>query len=134
MSAKETVTNSETTDKRLENLKPFPKGVSGNPKGRPKGRKNNVTIFREILEARDLKESDPTTYLFSKLVDIIEDENPNISITRQAGNDILDRLYGKPESTVKHGRTPEELALAGKDVINDLLVKAGIEEAEIVEE
>jgi len=134
MSAKETVTNSETTDKRLENLKPFPKGVSGNPKGRPKGRKNNVTIFREILEARDLKESDPTTYLFSKLVDIIEDENPNISITRQAINDVFDRLYGKPESTVKHGRTPEELALAGKDVINDLLVKAGIEEAEIVEE
>ncbi len=33
----------------LENLKPFPKGVSGNPKGRPKGVKNLATVVQQIL-------------------------------------------------------------------------------------
>ena len=32
-----------------ENLKPFPKGVSGNPKGRPKGIKNWSTVVQQIL-------------------------------------------------------------------------------------
>jgi hypothetical protein len=35
-----------------ENLKPWPKGVSGNPAGRPKGSKNLATIVRE-LESED---------------------------------------------------------------------------------
>lgn len=35
---------------RTKNLIPFPKGVSGNPEGRPKGRKNLATIIRELEE------------------------------------------------------------------------------------
>jgi hypothetical protein len=33
-----------------EGAKPFKKGQSGNPKGRPKGRRNRATIIREWLE------------------------------------------------------------------------------------
>ena len=33
-----------------ENLVSFPKGVSGNPNGRPKGTKNRSTLVRELLE------------------------------------------------------------------------------------
>lgn len=36
------------------NLKPFPKGVSGNPKGRPKGSKNWSTIVRDLLNDEEL--------------------------------------------------------------------------------
>ena len=35
---------------KLNNLKPFEKGESGNPNGRPKGAKNRSTIARKWLE------------------------------------------------------------------------------------
>lgn len=35
---------------KLNNLKPFEKGESGNPNGRPKGSKNRSTIARKWLE------------------------------------------------------------------------------------
>ncbi len=35
----------------VANLTPFPKGVSGNPSGKPKGIRNRSTIVREALEA-----------------------------------------------------------------------------------
>ena len=35
-----------------KNLKPFKKGQSGNPKGRPKGSLDSATIIRKWLEAK----------------------------------------------------------------------------------
>ena len=43
---------SDSTEKKLRNLKPFKPGQSGNPKGRPKGARNRLgTQFLEALEA-----------------------------------------------------------------------------------
>jgi hypothetical protein len=36
---------------QAQNLKPFPKGTSGNPKGRPKGSANLSTRIRNYLES-----------------------------------------------------------------------------------
>lgn len=35
-----------------QNLKPWKKGQSGNPSGKPKGTRNRSTIIRELLEAK----------------------------------------------------------------------------------
>jgi phage gp16-like protein len=35
-----------------DNLKPWKKGQSGNPSGKPKGTRNRSTIIRELLEAK----------------------------------------------------------------------------------
>lgn len=43
-------------EKRLKNLKPWPKGVSGNSKGRPKGIRNMATLVQQILADEALME------------------------------------------------------------------------------
>lgn len=39
----------ESEQRKLANLKPFKKGESGNPKGRPVGSRNVSTVLKEIL-------------------------------------------------------------------------------------
>lgn len=44
-----------------QNLRPFPKGVSGNPKGRPKGVKNWSTVVQQLLADENLIDKVVTT-------------------------------------------------------------------------
>ncbi len=62
--------------------KPFPKGVSGNPGGRPK----IDPEVREILKAHSVEAA-------SRLVEMMYDDNPKIAMW--AITDILDRTQGK---------------------------------------
>ena len=60
--------NNQPKPNPVPNNKPFPKGVSGNPLGRPKGLRNRSTIVREWLE---------TTY---KKVNPITGQNETLQI------------------------------------------------------
>lgn len=44
-----------------QNLKPFPKGTSGNPKGRPKGVKNWSSVVQQLLADENLIDKVVTT-------------------------------------------------------------------------
>lgn len=83
-----------SVNNRVKGLKPFKKGESGNPNGRPKGRKNFSTLYFEALE--HLAKLNNTT------ADALELEmHANALKKARAGDfafyrDTLDRLHGKP--------------------------------------
>ena len=81
------------TDKRLENLAPpFKKGETGNPKGRPKGRRNFTTIFYDALEKLAEKNGIPADQLETEIVE-------KALLSARKGDhrfykDLMDRLHG----------------------------------------
>lgn len=135
--------NSEQTkkksDKRLDNLVPFKKGESGNALGRPKGSKNKSTILREMLALKGVEQSDPDMFYMSQYIDIITRKDQDDEMKSKALEKLFDRVYGKPKSTVEHGRTPADLEAAGNIVTQLILGKEiktddfiDAEEAEVV--
>jgi hypothetical protein len=87
-----------------QNLKPFPKGVSGNPAGKPKGVQNSKTRLLRLLE------------LVTKVRNPVTGEEEEFSIAEQldmqiiakarkgdlkAYEIILDRLEGKPKQSTE---------------------------------
>ena len=78
--------NSQVSDgsvRRLANLKPFQRGVSGNPGGKPKGE-----------DVRSLARKN-TKRAMERIVELIDDEDPRVAL--MAAKEVLDRAYGKPK-------------------------------------
>jgi hypothetical protein len=68
--------------------RPFPKGVSGNPGGKPKV----AGEVRALLEGNTLKAAE-------KLIAMLNDSDTKIALA--AANGILDRVLGKPRQAVE---------------------------------
>lgn len=58
-----------------ENLKPFPKGKSGNPKGRPKSFKQLRALFISIAE-EPVKDDDTVTRVENMIREMLKSDNP----------------------------------------------------------
>lgn len=97
-----------------ENLKPFQKGQSGNPAGKPKGTLNFTTILREILEEEVTDEHGIKIpkgklalieWLNASLVgrDIHDKDGNKVSNVKdwKAIQAILERIEGKPTEKVE---------------------------------
>ena len=73
-------------DRRLANLRPFPKGVSGNPSGTSKA----VAELRALARAN-------TTAAFNKLIELLQSRDERVAL--MAAKEILDRGFGRPTPT-----------------------------------
>jgi hypothetical protein len=90
------------------NLKPFKKGVSGNPKGRKKGVRNRSSIIREVFNSISVLNEDDFNQLQSKFPHIKNDMSIEYLMTLvQVNNAIFkgdlraykvlnEALYGTP--------------------------------------
>jgi hypothetical protein len=95
---------------RIENLKPFKKGVSGNPTGRRKPRKPEDVIKAALDEAQviiieDLREAAKrlTHKALRNLEKAIDADDCLWPAQIVAAKEILDRGWGKPKEHVQAG-------------------------------
>ncbi len=82
-------------DKRLANLKPFPKGVSGNPGGRPKKALLSDALRRQIAEAVPNAPEKTIAEVIARAL-IREAVSGNVQAIREIG----DRSEGKPAQAI----------------------------------
>lgn len=90
----EKIVKNSGKNKGIANLKPFEKGQTGNPNGRPNGQRNYATIYREALaKIAALEKITP---------DDLEDDMISVAVKRARKGDavfyrdIMDRIHGKP--------------------------------------
>lgn len=94
--------NSEKTEKKLANLKPFKPGESGNPNGRPEGTKNRSTILKKWLEVatkvKDLNGIEVEGTVEDKMAIAIIKKGIEGDVP--AFKEIADSVYGKAPQTI----------------------------------
>lgn len=101
---------------------PFPKGVSGNPNGRPKGKRNFDTLFKEAITK--IAEAD------GKTLDEMEEQLVQVGYDKaregdyRFWQDIFDRLHGKPISRNENlnlNRDMDKLEPEERERLNNLI-------------
>ena len=108
----------------IPNNKPFKKGQSGNPNGRPKGRKNRSTIARYWLEVnQNLK--NPLTGTDEEMS---QEDLMTLALIKKAREGdvsayraLMDSGYGAPVQVVEQTNTNVDLSDLSTDEIKDLL-------------
>jgi hypothetical protein len=96
---------------RLDNLRKFEKGQTGNPNGRPKGARNRSTILRELLDLNDQE-----LLMHQAQIDkAIEQKDTN------AYKAVLDSAYGAPVQQIEQTQTNVDLSDLTTDEIKQML-------------
>ena len=87
-----------------QNLKPFPKGVSGNPAGKPKGTEHSKTRLKRLLDLVQ-KKKNPITgqeeeFTVLELMDM-QMIAKALRGDQRAYQEVIDRLEGKPKQSTE---------------------------------
>jgi len=108
------------TDVRMKNLKPWPKGTSGNPAGQPKSVVEINKLAREMTPA-----------VLHKLNEIVHDPESSNRDKINAAIAIADRGCGRPAVGIFHGTGPNQppgfVLEGGTEDDNALLLRAANE-------
>lgn len=95
-----------------ENLIPYQKGQSGNPKGRPKGSKNRSTIAKKWLQV----EQDLKNPLTSEIETMSQEDLMTLALIKkarkgdvQAYQKLLDSAYGAPVQQIEQTNIEQPL-------------------------
>jgi hypothetical protein len=109
---------------RLDNLKKFEQGESGNPNGRPKGAKGRATIARKWLEVnQNLKNpitGDNETLSQEDLMTLAQIKKARDGDTN-AYKALMDSGYGAPVQQIEQTNTEIDLSNLTTDELRDLL-------------
>jgi hypothetical protein len=111
----------DSTEKKLRNLRPFNPGQSGNPKGRPKGARNRLgTQFLEALEADFNKHG-------AKAIALVREKKPEVYIRV-----VADLLPKEANINVEAGEAFIQLWRKISDGLGDELAERLDEEPSVV--
>lgn len=109
---------------KLDNLRPFEKGESGNPNGRPKGAKGRATIARYWLEINQ-KLKNPITGTEETMS---QEDLMTLALIKKAREGdvaaykaLMDSGYGSPIQQIEQTQTTVDLSDLTTDEIKDLL-------------
>ncbi len=109
---------------KLDNLKKFEKGESGNPNGRPKGAKNRSTIAKYWLEVNQ-KLKNPLTGTDEVMS---QEDLMTLALIKKAREGdvaaykaLMDSGYGAPIQQIEQQQTNIDLSNLSTDEIKELL-------------
>ncbi len=112
---------------REDNLIPYQKGQSGNPKGRPKGAKGRATIARYWLSI----EQNLTNPLTGGKETMSQEDLMTLALIKKAREGdvaaykaLMDSGYGAPVQQIEQQQTNVDLSHLSTDEIRDLLNNA----------
>ena len=113
---------------KYENLKPFEKGKSGNPNGRPKGAKNRSTIARFWLNVEEKLKNpitgDVETMSQEDLMTLAQIKKARDGDTT-AYRALMDSTYGAPIQQVEQTQTQYDFSHLSIDEIKEVLKENG---------
>lgn len=111
-------------DKKTVPGRPFPPGVSGNPAGRPKGRRNTRSMLIELLEAQDARDGNGADCTHARPLALelmatafAKKRRVPAAVRLNALNHIIDRVDGKIIQPFDHTSGGETMAAPKTTVI-----------------
>lgn len=109
---------------KLDNLKPYKKGESGNPKGYPTGKKNRSTVARYWMEVNQ-KLKNPLTGTEETMS---QEDLMTLALIKKAREgdvsayrELMNSGYGAPVQQIEQTQTNIDLSDLTTDEIKDLL-------------
>ncbi len=102
----------------MSNLKPYKKGESGNPSGKPKGTRNRSTIVREWMEAIE-RAKNPIT---GEVEELSQADIATLAVLKKARagdvnayRELMDSGYGKNPDIIQDETKQRKLVIVVSD-------------------